>query len=77
MPQQPPSVKGPFFPTFPPPDTTNPGVPTGGFAHLFCSWLEEVEVCETGVAQCAGTWSAASSTGGSSGGSLSLSLIHI
>ena len=72
MPQQPPSVKGPFFPTFPPPDTTNTGNPSsGGFAHLFCSWTEEVEVCETGVAQCAGTWSAASSTGGSSGGSLS------
>jgi len=72
MPQQPPSVKGSFFPTFPPPDTTNTGNPSsGGFAHLFCSWTEEVEVCETGVAQCAGTWSAASSTGGSSGGSLS------
>tara|TARA_B100000497_G_scaffold7870_1_gene8019 strand:+ start:1305 stop:2606 length:1302 start_codon:yes stop_codon:yes gene_type:complete len=72
MPQQPPSVKGPFFPTFPPPDTTNTGNPSsGGLAHLFCSWTEEVEVCETGVAQCAGTWSAASSAGGSSGGSLS------
>lgn len=72
MPQQPPSVKGPFFPTFPPPDMTNTGNPSsGGFAHLFCSWTEEVEVCETGVAQCAGTWSAASSAGGSSGGSLS------